>query len=95
MLLVSGYGAKMGDWGDLPTRLGATARTCMYDRLGVDRSDSPPPVQTFQDIAADLDGVIRHCGCPGRSCSSRRISVGPSPSPGPRTTGPTPGHWCC
>ena len=31
VLLVSGYGATMGDWGDLPTRLGATARTCMYD----------------------------------------------------------------
>ena len=45
-------------WGDLPTRLGATARTCMYDRLGVDRSDAAPPVQTFEDIAADLDGVI-------------------------------------
>ena len=58
VLLVSGYGATMGDWGDLPTRLGATARTCMYDRLGVGRSDSPPPVQTFEDIAADLDGVI-------------------------------------
>ena len=58
VLLVSGYGATMGDWGDLPTRLGATARTCMYDRLGVERSDSPPPVQTFEDIAADLDGVI-------------------------------------
>ena len=47
-----------GDWGDLPTRLGATARTCTYDRLGVGDSDSAPPVQTFQDIAADLDGVI-------------------------------------
>ena len=58
VLLVSGYGATMGDWGDLPTRLGATARTCMYDRLGVDRSDSAPAVQTFEDIAADLDGVI-------------------------------------
>ena len=58
VLLVSGFGATMGEWGDLPTRLGATARTCMYDRLGVGGSDSPPPVQTFQDIAADLDGVI-------------------------------------
>ena len=58
MLLVNSYGSAMEFWGDLPTRLGATARTCMYDRLGVDRSDSPPPVQTFEDIAADLDGVI-------------------------------------
>ncbi len=58
VLLVSGYGAMMGDWADLPTRLGATARTCMYDRLGTGRSDAPPPVQTFEDIAADLDGVI-------------------------------------
>jgi pimeloyl-ACP methyl ester carboxylesterase len=58
VLLVSGYGSVMGDWGDLPTRLGATARTCMYDRLGVDRSDAPRGVQTFEDIADDLDGVI-------------------------------------
>ncbi len=58
VLLVNSYGSEMGFWGDLPTRLGATARTCMYDRLGVDRSDAPPAVQTFEDIADDLDGVI-------------------------------------
>lgn len=58
VLLVMGYGGTMQDWGDLPTRLGATARTCMYDRLGIGRSDSPPAVQTFEDIADDLDGVI-------------------------------------
>ena len=58
VLLVIGYGGTMDDWGDVPTRLGATARTCMYDRLGVGRSDSPPAIQTFEDIAADLDGVI-------------------------------------
>ena len=58
VLLVIGYGGTMEDWGDVPTRLGATARTCMYDRLGVGRSDSPPALQTFEDIATDLDGVI-------------------------------------
>ena len=58
VLLVMGYGGTMEDWGDLPTRLGATARTCMYDRLGTGRSDSPPAVQTFEDIADDLDGVV-------------------------------------
>ena len=59
VLLVSGLGATMGDWGDLPTRLGATARTCMYDRLGIGDSDAPrAAAQTFEDIAADLDGVI-------------------------------------
>ncbi len=59
VLLVSGLGATMGDWGDLPTRLGATARTCMYDRLGIGDSDPPrAAVQTFEDIADDLDGVI-------------------------------------
>jgi pimeloyl-ACP methyl ester carboxylesterase len=58
VLLVNSHGSAMEFWGDLPTRLGATARTCMYDRLGVDRSDAAPPVQTFEDIAADLDGVI-------------------------------------
>ncbi len=58
VLLVSGYGAPMDYWADVPTRLAATARTCMYDRLGIGNSDSPPPVQTFEDIASDLDGVI-------------------------------------
>ena len=58
VLVISGYGATMQDWGDLPTRLGATTRTCMYDRLGIGDSDVPRTVQTFEDIAADLDGVI-------------------------------------
>ena len=58
VLVISGYGATMQDWGDLPTRLGATTRTCMYDRLGIGDSDVPRAVQTFEDIAADLDGVI-------------------------------------
>ena len=58
VLLVSGYGGTMDDWADVPTRLGATTRTCMYDRLGTGRSDAPPPIQTFEDIADDLDGVI-------------------------------------
>jgi pimeloyl-ACP methyl ester carboxylesterase len=58
VLLVNGYDATMDEWADVPTRLGATARTCMYDRLGTGRSDAPPPTQTFEDIADDLDGVI-------------------------------------
>ena len=58
VLLVIGYGGTMENWGDLPTRLGATARVCMYDRLGVGLSDSPPALQSFEDIADDLDGVI-------------------------------------
>lgn len=58
VMLVIGYGGTMADWGEVPTRLGATTRTCMYDRLGIGNSDSPPAVQTFEDIADDLDGVI-------------------------------------
>ncbi|WP_256795259.1 alpha/beta fold hydrolase [Terrabacter sp. Ter38] len=58
VLLVNGYDATMDEWADVPTRLGATARTCMYDRLGTGRSDAPPPSQTFEDLADDLDGVI-------------------------------------
>lgn len=64
VMLVIGYGGTMQDWGELPTRLGATTRTCMYDRLGIGNSDSPPPVQTFEDIADDLDGVITALGLP-------------------------------
>lgn len=64
VMLVIGYGGTMADWGEVPTRLGATARTCMYDRLGIGNSDSPPAIQTFEDIADDLDGVISALGLP-------------------------------
>ena len=59
VMLVSGYADPMDHaWGDVQGRLGASYRTCAYDRLGVGRSDSPPPVQSFEEMAADLDGVI-------------------------------------
>jgi pimeloyl-ACP methyl ester carboxylesterase len=35
---------------------------CLYDRLGVGRSDSAPRVQTFASMADDLDGVISGLG---------------------------------
>jgi pimeloyl-ACP methyl ester carboxylesterase len=35
---------------------------CLYDRLGVGRSDSAPHVQTFASLADDLDGVISGLG---------------------------------
>jgi pimeloyl-ACP methyl ester carboxylesterase len=49
---------RQGLLGGPATRLGASARTCVYDRLGIGNSGSPRAVQTFEDIADDLDGVI-------------------------------------
>jgi pimeloyl-ACP methyl ester carboxylesterase len=62
VLLVSDYGETTDGWESLPTRLGAFSRTCVYDRLGVSRSDSAPDLQDFEMIAADLDGVVAQLG---------------------------------
>jgi pimeloyl-ACP methyl ester carboxylesterase len=45
-------------WGDLQARVGAFARVCAYDRLGVGGSGDPPEAQTFAGMAATLDGVL-------------------------------------
>jgi pimeloyl-ACP methyl ester carboxylesterase len=62
VLLVSDYAESADGWESLPTRLGAFSRTCVYDRLGVSRSDPAPALQDFETIAADLDGVVTQLG---------------------------------
>lgn len=60
VLLVSGHGLDMDrSWAAVQGRIGSFARVCAYDRLGVGSSGRPPPAQTFDDMAAQLDGVIR------------------------------------
>lgn len=59
VLLVAGYDTAMADaWGDLQARVGAFARVCAYDRLGVGGSGKPPEAQTFAGMAETLDGVL-------------------------------------
>ncbi len=59
VMLVSGYGGTMEQaWGPVHTSLATLGRVCAYDRLGIGQSDSPPDVQTIEDMARDLDGVI-------------------------------------
>lgn len=59
VVLVAGYGDTMEQaWQPVHRQLGAFARACAYDRLGIGQSEPPPEVQTFADIADDLDGVI-------------------------------------
>ena len=55
VLLVAAEGTPMGQaWSTVQGRIGAFARVCAYDRLGVGRSGRPPAAQTFVDLAADL-----------------------------------------
>jgi len=59
VVLVADYGRAMDDaWGTIPQILAARSRVCVYDRLGIGRSDSVPDRQTFTTLADDLDGVI-------------------------------------
>ncbi len=63
VLLVSGYGVRMGDgWAPVHTGLAELGRVCAYDRLGIGASDAPPERQTFEDMARDMDGVITALG---------------------------------
>lgn len=62
VILVSDYGASMDDTRPFLQSLRLPARVCLYDRLGVGRSDPAPHVQTFASLADDLDGVISGLG---------------------------------
>lgn len=58
IMLVTGNNTPMETWAPVQEALGAIARTCAYDRLGIGRSDPVTGRQTFKDMAQDLDGVM-------------------------------------
>ena len=58
VILVSGASTPQTTWHEVHGKVGAKTRICSYDRLGVGDSGPPPPVQTLEQLAADLDGVI-------------------------------------
>ncbi|WP_323099062.1 alpha/beta fold hydrolase [Intrasporangium sp. YIM S08009] len=62
VIVVADYGQSMDDSGTLLHDLAPNAQVCLYDRLGVGRSDSAPHLQTFASLADDLDGVISGLG---------------------------------
>ncbi len=63
VVMLADIGRPMDDaWGTIPQTLAASSRVCVYDRLGVGRSDSAPDLQTFETLANDLDGVISALG---------------------------------
>jgi pimeloyl-ACP methyl ester carboxylesterase len=64
IMLVSGQATPKETWEDLQVRLGSVARVCTYDRPGVGTNLDEPTSQTFMDMAADLDAVIRAARLP-------------------------------
>jgi pimeloyl-ACP methyl ester carboxylesterase len=59
VLLVSGLGLGMDrSWDAVQGQIAEFAHVCAYDRLGVGESGRPPKSQTFDDMAAQLAGVI-------------------------------------
>lgn len=62
IILVADYGQSMDDTGPSLHNLASHAQACLYDRLGVGRSDPAPHLQTFASMADDLDGVISALG---------------------------------
>jgi len=62
VVAVADYGQSMDDTGRFLQSLAPHAQVCLYDRLGVGRSDSARHVQTFDSLADDLDGVISGLG---------------------------------
>ena len=62
VIAVADYGRSMDDTGSFLSNLAPHARVCLYDRLGVGRSDAALHAQTFDSLAGDLDGVISALG---------------------------------
>jgi pimeloyl-ACP methyl ester carboxylesterase len=59
VLLVAGFDTPLAAaWDPVQAGIGAFARVCAYDRLGVGGSGKPPKSQTFEDMAQTLDGVV-------------------------------------
>ena len=58
VILVSGASTPQTTWHEVHGKVGAKTRICSYDRLGVGDSGPQPRVQTLEQLAADLDGVI-------------------------------------
>ena len=58
VVLVSGANTPQTTWHRVHGKVGAKTRICSFDRLGVGDSGPPPPVQTLEQLAADLDGII-------------------------------------
>ncbi|HTE72200.1 MAG TPA: alpha/beta fold hydrolase [Actinomycetes bacterium] len=63
VLLVSDLATPMErDWDSVQGRIGASARVCAYDRLGVGGSGRAPQSQTFDDMGTDLRAVADALG---------------------------------
>jgi pimeloyl-ACP methyl ester carboxylesterase len=62
VIAVADYGRSMDDTGPVLSNLAPHAQVCLYDRLGVGRSDAAPHLQTFASLADDLDAVISRLG---------------------------------
>ncbi len=59
VLLVAGFDTPLAAaWDPVQAGIGAFARVCAYDRLGVGGSGKPPKSQTFEDMAQTLEGVV-------------------------------------
>lgn len=63
VILEAGSGSDSGAWRAVHEELGATTRTCAYDRAGRGRSD-PRPRHTLADAAADLRALLATAGEP-------------------------------
>lgn len=60
LILENGYTSLIGSWGEVFPALSTLTRTCMYDRLGHDLSDSVPSgvVRTAQEQVDDLLSLL-------------------------------------
>ena len=62
VILVSGAYTPQTTWHRVHAKVGAKARICSYDRLGVGDSGPRRPRQTLEELGADVDGVIAALG---------------------------------
>jgi pimeloyl-ACP methyl ester carboxylesterase len=59
IILETGDEAGSGDWGPIfRERLAAHARTCVYDRMGLDRSSPASGCRELPDLVGDLERLL-------------------------------------
>ncbi|HET9270974.1 MAG TPA: alpha/beta hydrolase, partial [Vicinamibacterales bacterium] len=60
VVLEAGYGGNSDTWSGVQRQLGATTRTCAYDRAGLGNSLPMPGVHDASDEIADLQRLLEH-----------------------------------
>jgi pimeloyl-ACP methyl ester carboxylesterase len=64
VIFESGLGSPVNTWGAVPSEIGATTRTVVYDRAGIGASEPGPVPRSVKQIVAELHALLAKIDVP-------------------------------